>query len=67
MRHQKTFILLMLVLGLVTSVVSYTFFVKELTFETVLETKDFNLDVEVKLGQLDIDPTSIYFDNDKNV
>lgn len=67
MRTQKLLIFSLIILGLITSVISYTFFIKELSYETILETKAFNLDIDIKLGTLDLDPTSIYFDQIKKV
>lgn len=67
MRAQKLMIALLITIGLSVSIVSYTFFVKTITHITTLETQDFNLDVDIKLGSVSLDITSIYYLEDMQV
>lgn len=63
MIKQKLLIILLIFIGLSVTIVSYTFFVKNIVFATTLETQDFELELDIKLGSINIDTQSIYYDD----
>jgi hypothetical protein len=67
MKVQKLIITVLIVIGFSVSMISYTFFIKNITHQTTLETQEFNLDIDIKLGSVDLDPSSIYYLADKEV
>jgi hypothetical protein len=67
MKTQKLIITVLIIIGFSVSMISYTFFVKNITHTTTLETQDFDLDLDIKLGSIDLDPASIYYLEDKEV
>lgn len=67
MRAQKLIITALIMMGLSVSMISYTFFIKNITHTTTLETQAFDLDIDIKLGSVDLDPSSIYYVEDKQV
>lgn len=67
MRAQKLIITVLIMIGFSVSMISYTFFIKNITHTTTLETQEFNLVIDIKLGSVDLDPLSIYYLEDKEV
>lgn len=65
MRNQKLIITILIIFALSFTSLSYTFYVKDNTYITTLDTKAFELTVEIKLGEVALDPTSLYFSDEK--
>jgi hypothetical protein len=67
MRTQKLIIIVLIIISLSVSILSYTFFLKNITLSTTLDTQTFNLDVDMKLSGITLDTSSPYYLADKEV
>ncbi len=67
MIKQKLLIILLISIGLSVTIVSYTFFIKNIVFATTLETQAFELELDMKLGSTSLDASSIYYLDDMDV